>query len=561
MLSRPTSLVAAFAFSLLCCNIPEALAQSVEKISSAQAEKRLNLDPSYFEDKSVIQGLESDAFGYSQIQSVGSFLDVQPTDWAYQALKNLVETYGCVAGYPNGNFVGSRSITRYEAAALLNACLDVVSTITDELRRLIYEFEVELALIKGRVDGLEAQVGELEATQFSTTTKLSVTMAWLLGGTGYGGDGADEVRSGDRDVFLPNAYNGINNGPGFATDAFSFSYASRFDLNTSFTGKDLLQVRMEVGNMTNNSFGLNTATPFSLYAWFFPKGQGDNQVVIQRMNYTFPLGDKITVTAGPIVGQVEILGSWPVNYPTNAPLFNLPWNAGAPAAYNLNQGAGGAITYRDKVFDSNMAATALYISRWGESSNPKMGGIGNDNSGAITTAQLGFSSEKWNVTGIYTYSQDNYASANSQGTPAYYTTAIHNSMHSWGLAGFYDFNADNTWAPILNVGAGYNQHDDSLNSESASWWVGLMWKDLFAEGHSLGVSTGQPTFIISDDDGHGDDGNYFIEAFYSFNVTDGISLTPTVLWLSRPYGQMTESITGRDTFTTLAGIFKVGINF
>ena len=560
MFSRSTSFVAAFAFSLFCCNLPKASAQSVE-ISSAQAESQINLNSSYFEDDSVAQNLDSKDFDYLQVQSIDSFLDVQPTDWAYQALKNLVETYGCVAGYPNGTFVGSRSITRYEAAAILNACLDVVTTVTDELRRLIYEFELELALIKGRVDGLEAKVGELEATQFSTTTKLSVTMAWLLGGTGYGGDGADAIRSGDRDVFLPNAYNGINNGPGFATDAFSFSYASRFDLNTSFTGKDLLQVRMEVGNMTNNSFGMNTATPFSLYAWFFPKGQGDNQMVIQRMNYTFPLGDKLTVTAGPIVGQVEILGSWPVNYPTNAPLFNLPWNAGAPAAYNLNQGAGGAITYRDKVFDSNMAATALYISRWGESSNPKMGGIGNENSGAITTAQLGFSGEKWNVSGIYTYSQDNYASANSQGTPAYYTTAIHNSMHSWGLAGFYDFNADNTWAPILNVGAGYNQHDDSLNSESASWWVGLMWKDLFAEGHSLGVSTGQPTFIISDDDGHGDDGNYFIEAFYSFKVTDGISLTPTVLWLSRPYGQMTEAITGRDTFTTLAGIFKVGIGF
>ena len=560
MFSRSTSFVAAFAFSLFCCNLPKASAQSVE-ISSAQAESQINLNSSYFEGDSVAQNPDSKDFDYSQVQLIDSFLDVQPTDWAYQALKNLVETYGCVAGYPNGTFVGSRSITRYEAAAILNACLDVVTTVTDELRRLIYEFEVELALIKGRVDGLEAKVGELEATQFSTTTKLSVTMAWLLGGTGYGGDGADAIRSGDRDVFLPNAYNGINNGPGFATDAFSFSYASRFDLNTSFTGKDLLQVRMEVGNMTNNSFGMNTATPFSLYAWFFPKGQGDNQMVIQRMNYTFPLGDKLTVTAGPIVGQVEILGSWPVNYPTNAPLFNLPWNAGAPAAYNLNQGAGGAITYRDKVFDSNMAATALYISRWGESSNPKMGGIGNENSGAITTAQLGFYGEKWNVSGIYTYSQDNYASANSQGTPAYYTTAIHNSMHSWGLAGFYDFNADNTWAPILNVGAGYNQHDDSLNSESASWWVGLMWKDLFAEGHSLGVSTGQPTFIISDDDGHGDDGNYFIEAFYSFKVTDGISLTPTVLWLSRPYGQMTEAITGRNTFTTLAGIFKVGIGF
>ena len=41
------------------------------------------------------------------------------TDWAYQALANLVETYGCVAGYPNGTFRGNRAMTRYEAAALL----------------------------------------------------------------------------------------------------------------------------------------------------------------------------------------------------------------------------------------------------------------------------------------------------------------------------------------------------------------------------------------------------------------------------------------------------------
>ena len=63
-------------------------------------------------------------------------------------------------------------MTRYEAAALLNACLDRVTEVTDELRRLMAEFETELAILKGRVDGLEARVGELEATQFSTTTKL-----------------------------------------------------------------------------------------------------------------------------------------------------------------------------------------------------------------------------------------------------------------------------------------------------------------------------------------------------------------------------------------------------
>ena len=35
-----------------------------------------------------------------QVTSVTQFSDVYPTDWAYQALANLVETYGCVAGYP-----------------------------------------------------------------------------------------------------------------------------------------------------------------------------------------------------------------------------------------------------------------------------------------------------------------------------------------------------------------------------------------------------------------------------------------------------------------------------
>ncbi|KGG29349.1 putative porin precursor [Prochlorococcus sp. MIT 0702] len=63
-------------------------------------------------------------------------------------------------------------MTRFEAAALLNACLDRITEVTDELRRLLQEFEQELAILKGRVDGLEARVGELEATQFSTTTKL-----------------------------------------------------------------------------------------------------------------------------------------------------------------------------------------------------------------------------------------------------------------------------------------------------------------------------------------------------------------------------------------------------
>ena len=61
-----------------------------------------------------------------QVTSVSQLSDVQPTDWAFQALQSLVERYGCIAGYPDGTFRGNRALTRYEFAAGLNACLDQI---------------------------------------------------------------------------------------------------------------------------------------------------------------------------------------------------------------------------------------------------------------------------------------------------------------------------------------------------------------------------------------------------------------------------------------------------
>ena len=116
----------------------------------------------------------SDCAPADQVTSVTHLSDVYPTDWAYQALAGLAETYGCVAGYPNGTFRGIRAMTRYEAAALLNACLDRVTEVTDELRRHS-RFETELAILKGRVDGLEARVGELEATVLPPNSRAKPT--------------------------------------------------------------------------------------------------------------------------------------------------------------------------------------------------------------------------------------------------------------------------------------------------------------------------------------------------------------------------------------------------
>ena len=124
--------------------------------------------------------------GVAQVTSVSQLADVQPTDWAYQALQSLVERYGCIAGYPDGTYKGQRALTRFEFAAGMNACLDRINELltastanlaTKEdlatLQRLQEEFAAELATLRGRVDQLDNRVAELESNQFSTTTKLS----------------------------------------------------------------------------------------------------------------------------------------------------------------------------------------------------------------------------------------------------------------------------------------------------------------------------------------------------------------------------------------------------
>ena len=98
------------------------------------------------------------------------------------AVSNLVEKFGCVAGYPDGKFKGALAMSRLEAAAILNACLDRVTEKTDELQKLLNEFEKELTVFSARVDGLEEKAGRLQAQEFATTTRLNGESCMMLNG-------------------------------------------------------------------------------------------------------------------------------------------------------------------------------------------------------------------------------------------------------------------------------------------------------------------------------------------------------------------------------------------
>ena len=101
----------------------------------------------------------------AQVTSVTQLKDVQPTDWSYQALSNLISRYGCVAGYPNGTFKPGQPASRAELAALTNACLDRISeyqsaadaALASALRA---QFSKEIATTNTRVSALEVAAAQ-----------------------------------------------------------------------------------------------------------------------------------------------------------------------------------------------------------------------------------------------------------------------------------------------------------------------------------------------------------------------------------------------------------------
>src|SRR5262245_17642883 len=52
--------------------------------------------------------------------------DVPPNHWAFEAVQDLANK-GLVLGYPDGKFMGTRALTRYEMATLIKRVLDTIS--------------------------------------------------------------------------------------------------------------------------------------------------------------------------------------------------------------------------------------------------------------------------------------------------------------------------------------------------------------------------------------------------------------------------------------------------
>jgi Carbohydrate-selective porin, OprB family./S-layer homology domain. len=467
-----------------------------------------------------------------QVTSVSQLSDVQPTDWAFQALQSLVERYGCIAGYPDGTFKGNRAMTRFEFAAGLNACLErvneliaasVANLVTREdlavLQRLQEEFAAELATLRGRVYALEARTAELEANQFSTTTKLRGEVIF------WGGDAA-----GDRAT--NNVVGRFADEDSDPTEAY-FGYRARLNFETSFTGQDLLFTRLEALSVPNlSAFGITN----TLMSRTSIDGRNES-VFLDKLYYRFPVSNNR--------GQVYIgaKGLDQDDVYENVTLFTSDGSGSISrfGRYNpaTNRGPDGTGVGLKYAFSDKFKVNLSYLANQAEYADE---GRGLFNGGYSTGLQLVFKpSPKIGVALDYTHRY--FTNGNvfvSGGTGSWIadkpfgqnatTTENLGFQANWRIAQHFELGGwfGSTWANQKNGG---NDSATIIN-----WAVSLAFPDVLKEGGLGGLIVGMPPQVTSHDIGalEDRDTSIHIEGFYRYPLNDYIAITPGFYVVTNP---------------------------
>ena len=391
-------------------------------------------------------------------------------------------------------------MTRYEAAALLNACLDRVTEVTDELRRLMAEFETELAILKGRVDGLEAKVGELEATQFATTTKLKGYTTWITG-----------VSKSGR-IWDENEEEYVN------SEAVTINYDLALNFLTSFNGTDLLTATLRAGNFGSSIFG-NELTYLETAA----SSQG--KIKVDRLNYSFEINEQLSVSIGPVISSDD--PSMHAGYASyySADILDFFTYGGSVTTVNLDTGSGVGFVYR--IPNSGFKVSGNYVSENGHNSSD---GIGTRQSISTSAWQVFFEQEvlKGNLLGQLGYAYSQNAPLNSG------TTETTNNRNNYSIS--------TAWKPyeagtIPSISIGYSGSTVQNGPNINSWYVGVQWDAVFTDGNSFGGAIGSSPYA------NDFKGNTMWEMFYSAKLNDNITISPAIFRIDEG-GSLNEQFGG-----------------
>ena len=436
-----------------------------------------------------------------------NYLNVQPGDWAHQSIKDLVKSRGCDIN------VSDKALTRFEAASIVNSCLGNVAEVTNVERSLIDEFSSELALLRGRIDGIEARMNEFEAGAFSSTTTLDGKAVFITGAI-------------DGNSNLSNSY-ATNN------DAVHAGFVYQMNLNTSFTGDDNLYVRLKTGNGLKQ-FGNKPGT------YLNETNTGTGTLSVDKIWYTFPVGDKITGTVGPKIENYYMLAAAPSAYkPKLLKAFRF---GGHGAAFGASTSTGFGLKYEG---DNGFASSITLNSK---GANDGSGFLGKDDENK-TNVMLAYTADNYHVSATYT--------AQSHGWDAwtYYSTGnisdgADMNADGWALRAWFRPDESGTAVPSVSVGYDTLSITNSTKSftDASGYSIAFNWEDIFQADDTIGLAFGQP---IKGQEPTAETIDPFLwEAYYSFRPNDSIEIMPGIFGGTDVHKDTNDDIFGAILQTT-----------
>ena len=487
-----------------------------------------------------------------QVTNVTQLSDVRPTDWAYEALRSLVERYGCIAGYPDGTFRGNRAMTRYEFAAGLNACLQQVERIIqsggegfaskkdlETLQRLVDEFRTELTALGGRVDKLEGRTAFLEDHQFSTTTKLRGEVIFNIADL----FGEQAALSPARKPTL------LNPQADYRDDETVFQDRVRLNFETSFTGKDLLRTRLQAANITefgplrNDPAGNPLGTNITREGRFGFQADNGNSVLLERLFYRFPVSNLAQVTlfargqtediVDPLNPGLESSGAGALSrFGRYSPIYRMGGQAGA----------GAAVSFGGK---SPIRVDLGYLAENGNVPDEKFGLFDGN---FLALGQVTFQpTQKFRVAGTYVHLYDRSNLRHGEGSIAsQIQTGRPLVGNSYGLEATFAF----TPQLVLSGWGNYTAARAIGLGDADIWSYGgtLSINDFGSKGSSLGFVVGMEPKLtgtsslafanqitgLQAGSRRDRDTSLHLEGFYKFKLSNNILITPGVIWLTAP---------------------------
>jgi len=308
--------------------------------------------------------------------------------------------------------------------------------------------------------GLMAPVAVNADTAFSSTTTLSGGAFFTVGS--------------------------VDAGTGDSNEEMYMQYAYSLDVNSSFTGDDLLTAGIVTGNASGPLGSMDSAET------------GSGALSVSSLYYSFPVGG-LSVTAGPLLDQDDVVAATTSAYSDAFRLGAMPYSLAGSET-----GPGVGATYAT---DNGIVVSASFVADDGDSSSA---GINSDTGNDVTTVTLGYNGDGFGG-GLVLASNDGDV----------------------GTAGYDAFGGGIYYSPDsfdATFSIAYDTKDPETGNDETDLLIGVDYK--------VGPGTLSAAWNQTEVDGGSD--NLDVSGFevsYSYAINDGVTVTPGIFTVDDGEGE------------------------